>query len=210
MDAAYFEAAIPEPFTILGLRLKPLSLGRYRLLKRFDCGFVADGEVVAKIQDLILGVLICSMACAEFLVFIQSTNFRREMRRWGRRVSPLSLIGILPWIGKWWRKRHGFNIIEKMKLFQSYIREHTKAPTYTVEGSEGSPSGAHWSQNVEVTLRSELGWSKEEIDEEPISKAISDYFKWLENQGRIRIISEDELRIGEENALAMMGVKNGS
>src|SRR5438876_959627 len=111
MNAAYFQAAIPEPFTILGLRLKPLSLGRYRLLKRFGCAFVAEEETGANIEDLIIGVLVCSMRCDEFIEWAHSKHFAKDIKRWGKRVSRVGVIGwigrrLIPPLGRWWRKRH--------------------------------------------------------------------------------------------------------
>ena len=46
---------------------------------------------------------------------------------------------------------------------------------------------------MEVILRGELGWSEEEINERPLSKALSDYFKWAENKGQIRLMTDWEI-----------------
>lgn len=199
MKAAYFTAAIPEPFRILGLKLKPLSLGRYRLMRRFDCAFVADEARSATAADLILGVLICSMRCDDFLKFIESDKFGSEIKKWGKRVSSSPLIGAIPWIGKWWRKRHGFNIIEKIVLFKRYVEEGSTMPDYIEEKEPGS-SGAHWFQAVETALKGQLGWRAEDINEEPMTKAFLDYFTWAESQGAIRLMTESEEQMGEENA----------
>lgn len=207
----YFQAAIPEPYRILGLRLKPLSLGRYRLLNRFECAFVAEGEAKAGMNDLILGVLICSMRCDEFLQFLESKEFSKSVRAWGRKITSSPIIGHIPFIGKWWRKNHGFNVIQKIGLFKSYIEQSSKTPAYAQENEEtGGPSASHWSQAIEVVLRGELGWTAEEINEQPLSKAMADYFKWAENKGILKLLTEEEMAHGEANALAMMGVQSGS
>ena len=65
--ADYFTAAIPEPWQILGLRLKSFSLGHYRILKRFKCAFVDDETSQVTREDLIFGVLVCSMTPKEFM-----------------------------------------------------------------------------------------------------------------------------------------------
>src|SRR6185369_977441 len=101
MSATYFRQAVPEPFRVLGLSLKPLSVGRYRLLHRFDCAFVAEGEASATGADLIIGVLICSMRCEDFLRFANSGEFAREVRRWGRRCATLISVSRLPGVGRW-------------------------------------------------------------------------------------------------------------
>jgi len=190
MPSDYFSAAVPEPFRILGLALKPLSLGRYRLMNRFDVAFVAGKERVPTIPDLLLGVLICSMRCDEFEKFLQDDGFQKQVRRWGKKVKP----------------KH-FNVLEKIRLFRHYIEIHSVVPKYWEMDDSGDTSGAHWSHSMEVALRGELGWSKEEIDEAPLSKAIADYFKWCETRGSIRLMTEEDLELVA--ALDKQGGENG-
>ncbi len=200
-SAAYFTAAIPEPFRILGLSLKPLSLGRYRLLKRFDVAFVADGPANAESKDVILGVLICSQRVNDFLEWLDLHPKKRmkDLARWGRKVCPRARFCKLPIVGRFFLREIP-SLIEKVQMFQAYIRESSQVPQYwNLSGDEGG-SGAHWSHTVEVALRSEVGWSKYEIDEEPLSKALADYFKFAESQGAIRLMTPEEVEQGEANA----------
>jgi hypothetical protein len=214
MKAAYFTAAIPEPFRILGLQLKPLSLGRYRLMRRFDCAFVGEKEASATMGDLVIGLLICSMRCDEFLKFVEAKDFQKQIRKWGKRVSSSPIIGRIPWLGRRWRKTRSFNVIEKIALFKRYIEEGSTMPEYIEEHSNNGGGGAHWCQSVEVVLRSEVGWSEEEINESPLTKAFSDYFTWAEGKGAVRLMSEGDQHAGEENskifaALAPSGAPSG-
>lgn len=204
-DAAFdpFRAAFPDPYRILGLSLLPLSLGRYRLLKRFGCAFVAEGVARAEAGDLLLGVVICSMRCQGFLDFLEAKNFRRQISRWGRRVSPFPWIGYLPWIGKAWRDRYSFNLLEKLNLFKRYIEEAQTVPNYISTSAGDRQSKSHWSDNVEIVLRSELGWTREEIEEAPLSKALNDYFNHAERQGLVVILTDDDLQAAEANAAAL-------
>lgn len=188
----YFKRAIPEPFRILGLALKPLSLGRYRLLSRFGCSFVAESEGKAGVADLLLGCVICSMQVDEFLQSLDAGTLAREIRRWSRSVCPMPWLGRLPWIGKHWRATHHFDAVEKILLFQRYLEEGSKMPLYWDSG-EGKASGAHWSHAMETVLRGELGWTRDEINEEPLTKAMADYFKYAESQGMITLMTPDEI-----------------
>lgn len=201
MGAAYFTAAVPEPYRILGLRLKPLSLGRYRLLQRFDVAFVADEAKTAGPADLILGLFICSMEVEEFLAWANSNRFQKEAAKWGRKVFSSPIIGRIPFIGKSWRKKYSPEFFQKFALFKRYIEEGSVLPSFWDERGGGQSSSAgHWAQNVEVVLRSELGWTGEEVNEQPLTKALSDYFKFAESQGLVRLISDEEKLQGEENA----------
>lgn len=197
MDAAYFKAVVPEPYRIFGLRLLPLSLGRYRLLKRFECGFVAETEAIIGMEDLCLGILICSMRVREFLEFIETNDFQAELARWGQRIR--KEIDSDPY----------FSLLEKFGLFRAYITDGTKIPDYWEEKDPGAAGCGHWAQNLEVTLRSELGYTLEEIEEGPLAKALADYYKHAANQGFIRLISEEEAAQGDHNARLFEQIQKG-
>lgn len=175
--ADYFAATMPEPWQILGLRLRAFSLGHYKLLKRFDCAFVADVDQPATLADLTLGVLCCSMTPKEFLTFMESPTFADDCKEWGNKVGV-------------------FSIEEKAKLFTAYIDAHSIVPKYWEE-KEGSASGAHWAQCLEVTLRGKLGWTTDDIDSQPLSKAFADYFKHAENEGMIKLMTAEEIALIE-------------
>lgn len=188
MHDTYFRAAIPEPYTILGVRLLPLSLGRYQLLKRFDCGFVADGELAATWNDLLVGILICSMPVKEFLVFLESKERPRQLKLWEDRIR------------REMEADPHFSYLSKIGLFRCYIERHSQIPKHWDESDSPVGSCAHWSQTIEIGLRCELGYSEEEINERPLSKALYDYFKHAENQGLIRLMADDEEQHGLDNA----------
>jgi hypothetical protein len=214
-----FSAAIPEPYQILGLRLRPLSLGRYRLLRRFSCAFVSDESTTAAIADLLLGVAVCSMRCDEFLKCVDDGTYSEFLKRWAKRIGatpPWYLRGkygrilSLTFIGKHWRKNHSFNFVEKMELFKNFIAESQNFPNYAATQTSDTVITSHWSTVLEISLRSELGWTNEEINEAPLSKAISDHFRHLESQGLVRIFDESDLELGRQNAEALEAAMKGS
>lgn len=174
-------AAFPEPYQILGLQLLPLSLGRYRLLQRFECAFVADQETDCEMGDLLVGVLICSMKCDDFLTFIQENALNEYLQTWAAHCGL-------------------FDLTEKSLLFRKYVEESSAIPPYTEEESSGRGSSAHWADTVEITLRKELGWTGQEIDESPLTKALADYFHLAEMHGVIRLLSPEDLQAAKANA----------
>lgn len=165
--AAYPKAAIPEPFQILGLRLKPFCLGHYLLMERFGCAFVAADSRTAELDDLVLGVLICSMAYGEFLEFIQGADWPEEVKAWGG-------------------KAHLFDLNEKVKLLQEYIRLATEQPVVIYE-RDTEPSGSHWSQALKLTLTGALGYTADQALNLPLSQAFADFYKHAENLGVVTI-----------------------
>lgn len=192
MAAANFKAAVCEPYAILGVSLLPLSLGRYRLLRQFDCAFVAEAETEATPHDLFLGVLICSLPCREFLDLLENLRaWRRELRHWGKRIR------------KEIKADPHFSLLEKYGLFKHFLEESAPVPDYWIERESQSASSSHWSHTIEVCLRGELGYTAEEIEEGPMRKALMDYFKLAESQGIIRMMVDGETDQAKANEEAI-------
>jgi hypothetical protein len=207
-----FSRDIPEPFQILGLKLLPLSIGRYRRMARHGVGFVSETKATADGADLLLGVLICSMKCREWDEIAASGDIAKIISDWMRQIKaapPWYLRGkygkILSalWLGRHWRKHHSFDFLQKVTLFQRYIEDAQKIPKFLRKNEGGGMSACHWTQNIEVTLMGELNWRHEDIEERPMSKALSDYFKHLENQGLITILTDADFNQIHNNDAAI-------
>jgi hypothetical protein len=177
MTASYDRAAIPEPFQILGLRLKPFCLGHFLLLRRFECGFVSEASAVATREDLLLGILVCSMSYEEFLDFLQEDNFLEQLRDWGKKAGL-------------------FDLKEKALLFQRYLTEGTEKPGVWFE-EDGEESAAHWSQAVFNTLAGQLNASRSEALNMPLTQAFMDFYKHAEGLGVISFMTEEEMELVE-------------
>lgn len=186
----YCKASIPEPYTILGVRLRPFSLGSYFLMQRFDVAFISDDkDRTGSIPDLLLAICICSRTYDDFLAFIAETKtFNRWCKDWGKQVRKLM------------KKDKNFNILYKFMDFEKYMKEGVVIPKY-FEGDNSDEnaqtSGAHWTQSVLLVLTSELGYSYNEAIDMPVSKALADYFKWSENNGMVTLMNDEELEMVE-------------
>ena len=203
-----FAQAIPEPFQILGLKLLPLSIGRYRRLARHECAFVASGKSEATVGDLLLGLLICSMRCDEFDALVVAPGFVKELQAWSKRVMPAPLAAHVKWIyelwnisplGKRWRNNHSVNLIEKFELFKRYISEAQAMPKFYLKATSGKTSTAHWVDNVEMVLRSELNWTSEEVNEQPLSKALADWCNWAHANDHIELVTDEDEAMAKYN-----------
>lgn len=180
---AYCTASIPDPYRILGLRLRPFSLGHYLLMQRFGCNFLADDVSTATREDLILGVLICSMRHAEFLVFIEQKNFAKEMVAWGKRIGL-------------------FDFPEKSGLFQKYLRASLDEPDY-IELHPSQGGSGDWAQNLKLVLVTKLFYTEADALDMPLSKALADYYKLAESEGAVRLITKEDRAHADANAAAM-------
>lgn len=204
--AAEFTAALPEPRIILGLKLLPLSLGRYRLLKRFDCPFIADEEREIPVQDmigeLVFALVVCGLPCSEFNDLVVNGGLEGECRKFGKVMAKVI------------SKTKNFSIYESMGEFKIFLEEAQSTPWHVVKtNSLESESVSHWSHSIEVTLRSRVGWTKEEIEEQPMQKALCDFFKFVESEGAVRLMSHEAhsmmMDTGEANGVALMDMMKG-
>lgn len=177
MKAAYAKAAIPEPFQILGLRLKPFCIGHYLHMSRFNVAFVSDEDEPATFNDLVLGVLICSKTYEEFLEFLNQPDTEEQITKWGQECQL-------------------FDMAEKVALFSKYIADGSVMPKFWEEES-GRPSGAHWTQSVKLILTSELGYTNSEAINLPLPQAFLDFFKFCEGKGTVRLLTEAEIEMIE-------------
>ena len=217
----YFEQVLPTAPIICGRPLKPLSIGRYRRMKRQNVAFVADDaenvEKSALVGDLLKAVLICSMTCEDYDAFLEQPEAARQIKRWAQQQ------GFLPeryydWpiVGKWFAKyvvgekvkhlrdeRAANYLLGQVDLFQDYIASAQRIPNYSTKQNNPSRHTLHWSNSIELHLRSEQGWATHEIDESPLSKALTDYFGFAESNGMISIHTDKDLETADANAKAV-------
>ena len=198
----YFDAAYPEPWQVLGVNLKPFSLGHYIKLYRLGCAYVADETKQPTLGDLVLGVAVCSMGSHQdpakdpFWIWLNREEpggwrkwFYRLCKKLGKKVpSPAELDMAL-----FGRAVGMFDFADKARLFADYIDAHSKAPAYWETGKQdGGGNGGHWSQSVLHVLVSKCGYTQEEAHNVPLSKALADFFKHAESEGAVRIMTEQE------------------
>ena len=75
----FYQAAVPDGWQILGVRLKPLSLGHLILLHRYESAFVVGG--IPTEADLVLSVLICSRTYEDAIDLVESGQVRKEGKK---------------------------------------------------------------------------------------------------------------------------------
>lgn len=179
MNAAEFNAAFPEPQTILGLRLLPLSFGRYKLLKRFECPFIDDEAKEISIEklnnELFFSLVVCGLPCDEFTTLLESGKLRKELKRWRKKL--LKIVN-----------QKGFSILEHFATFRKYLDEGSAIPWVVLSRNDLSETSmVHWSTSIEVVLRSKIGWTDKQINEKPMAEALVHFFKYLENEGAVKL-----------------------
>jgi hypothetical protein len=199
-----FRAAIPEPFVILGLKMKPFSLGHYITLRRHESAFVADTAGVATREDLIFACLVCSMEFDEFTDWLEGGKVVAMDRLSAvvsfcvGKLSALEMAAAFRLtkaeyeVMRWGRKIGLFDLQEKVALFKRYQDEHSQSPKYWIE-KEGGENGSHWSHDMFVTLTGQLGFTRNQALNMSLREAQLHFFKHAETAGVVRLMTDSEI-----------------
>jgi len=197
----YFDAAYPEPWQVLGVNLKPFSLGHYVKLYRLGCAFVADEVKPATLGDLLLGVAVCSMdshpdpAKDQFWQWLNKPE-PEGWRKWaGRLFKRLGLTVPSPFeieMALFGKKVGNVKISDKIELFKKYVDAHSRSPAYwDMKPNEGG-AGGHWAQSLAHVLTRDCGYTQEDVYNVPLSRALADFFKHAEGEGVVRLMTQEE------------------
>jgi len=200
----YFAASYPEPWQILGLKLRPFSFGHYFKLHRLGCAFVSDKQETATLGDLLLGVLVCSLPSDPDPTKDPFWNWlTKERSGLGYRLhcfaaklfrkEPLSPAEYE--VFRLGRRIGCFDLPEKARLFSEYIDQHTKSPPYWEENTSEKKSGAHWAHAIIGTVVSKCGYTLDQAYNAPLHKVLADYFRYAESEGAIRLMTQEEIEI---------------
>lgn len=207
-----FRASLPDPFCVLGLTLKPFSLGHYYNLTRHGCAFVSEKHEQATVDDLIFACLVCSMTFDEFNAWLNmppltvAARVREVLKSRSWREVVVSLSGSKPMLDvvRWGRKFGVFSVAEKAELFCRYLAEHSKQPRIWIE-KESDGSGSHWAHNIFVTLTGQLGFTREQALNIPLREALLHFYKHAENMGIVRLMTDEEIELIEASERGARG-----
>jgi len=166
----------PEPFTILGVRLRPLSLGHLIWLERLGL------DDVESMGHLALAVLVCSHKYEDIPAALDDRwlNFKMMLwRTWHRKADEAKTVA----------------------LFADYIATHTVRPKVSVkEGQGGGEGGAPFLLHVKIVLQSKLNYTPSEAMNCPFNQAALEYYAFAELEGGLTI--SDEKKDAEMQAQA--------
>lgn len=172
MDAAYLEAALPKPFTVLGKHLKPFCLGHEILFQRFGNKFSIESKEEPTVEDLLTGVHICAQPYSK----------------------DVSLDGFsIPFRVRLFSKLMGIKYVANaFLLFSNYIATHSVIPDFFAkETGQSDRHGAPTIQSVKVSLMANLGLSEDDSLNTPFGLAFWNHLTWAEAQGSIQIMDDE-------------------
>jgi len=164
----YYSAAIPEPFTICKLRLKPYSLGHIILLHRVDSAFVTGGD--AGLEDLITSVFLCSQSYEDGVKALDNPKLPKFMKSWQRQLG-------------------SFNVKAKMADFAAYIEAHSKSPLFKFEVGKTKANHCPVAQLVKMALLSETNLTETEILNRSWSLCLWDFVTLRTMAGKVDMMN---------------------
>ncbi len=171
----FFQAAIPEPVTLLGQQLEPFSLGHWVILERFECAYVCGGALT--IPDLMLGVLVCCHTYEEFIDLARKESIFELTRKWSKRLG-------------------NFDFAEKSRDFGKYINDALEnMPKYWAEEKSGGTkkkAGAPYVQTLRAFLLSKSTLTPREIMNQPFALSAWDMTAMLELDGMLQINTKED------------------
>lgn len=171
MDKDFLASRISPAPRILGLKLRPFSLGHWLILQRADSPFVSGST--PEVVDVIFAVLVCSLTFEEAASALDSEEFGKQIVRWVKTLRKL-------------------NFIDKLHEFQRYWFYGNQIPSYSTTKEEmGEWSGTPWPQRLKIVLMSELGFSESDVLNRPLRMCWWDYLCFEERRGNVTVLSED-------------------
>ena len=176
----YLKACIPEPFRVLGQRLKPFSLGHSFVLNRLRSPFaVAVSERVPSLGDLYFAVWVCRRKYADAIKGLHDGTFVKEV--------------------KWLKFVSRFKNTEAAKvMFMNYIVQAAKTPPvwYSKEGNSKAMTMPHLLY-LKFLLMGKLGYSEVQAMDIPLGEAVWTSVAYSESEGGSQFQTDSQISIRE-------------
>jgi hypothetical protein len=194
--ADYYLARLPEPTTLLGLRLRPFSIGHLLLLHRIKSYFVQEDDKLTY-EDLALSVLICSLPFAEGVAVFEDPDLPRFMRQWADRLTGR---GILSKLGL--RRLRTISLQANGTAFFEYMAAGSRKLTYASKG-DGNEIPLPLVQIVRVTLLQAFGGLTDEtLMDRPLGLCMEDFVTIHTLKGNVTMYDSKVLDEAAEAAKA--------
>lgn len=182
----YYSSAIPSPVEILGVKLRPLSLGHIVLLNRVECSLLSGEQI--RYDDIAVALLICSRNFASGVAALDDPETPKMLGEWAQRITSTRPIDrILR------RKPKPINMADAVAQFGKYIQDgswHPNAVGTSDRRGEEIPLPSE--QIVRVILMRELGFSEHELMDRSWSQCLTDVYTVRALDGVIKVMPDTD------------------
>lgn len=181
----FYLAHVPEPTTILGLELRPLSLGHLILLNRVESAFAVGGT--PGYDDLAISVFICSRSYADSIAAFNDPMLSDFMRKWHDKLT-----GADCWLVRLGlRQPQLIDLRKKCAEFAEYIKTHNQFPKYTYTPGDFGTLEVPLEQIVKVALMRDMKFPESEILDRSWWICMWDFLTLRAMTNQVRIYHED-------------------
>lgn len=188
MTEDFYAAAIPEQRFVLGLALKPLSVGHIILLHRIKSAFVC-GDTFPDYEDLVCSALVCSLSYEDALEVIEDPDTPKVLKRWADKLTG----------NREWLVRFGFKLPRVIDLkahcevMANYIAEQSKLPHYSYAPGDFKEQSCPSVQLVKVTLMRDMKFTDSEILNRSWILCLWDYITLKALKGEVRMVDKEKI-----------------
>jgi len=169
----YFKAAVPDPWTILGLNLRPFSAGHLILLHRIESAFVAGGPI--NLDDLALSVLICSKTFEDGCALFNDLELNTFLVQWHEKLV----------------EGGGLDFEEKVARFTEYMAEGQKCPGYIYKDGASEIGDVPTVQFVKAFVMSRMTMTESEFLNRPWALSVWDFLTLQAQGGSVRLCGSE-------------------
>jgi len=192
MTDDFYSVAIPEQRQILGLKLRPLSLGHVIILHRIESAFVCEG--IPDYQELAIAALICSLSYEDGLQALADADTPRVLKLLGERIT-----GVNEWrVRLGLRKPRVIDLEANIKAFTDYIQEGSRIPHYSYTPGDFKQMDCPSVQIIKVALMRDLKFTESEILNRSWALCLWDHVTLKAMSGQVSMVDRSEV----ENAQA--------
>ena len=202
---------------LLGVRLKPLSLGHYLHMQANECAFISPiklqlfnnqskQEQLETLKqftnELLLAITICSMTYKEFTDLIVDRFLNEET---GKYMSLSDYMAMWSEAVKQLMSKNEVNVVQSIHLFNEYLVKALTMRNDIIEAYEPNTNNVQESSDycddvtrIVETLASHRHITTEEILDQPIQLTYLQYLQLGERNGAGRFISSIEQMLRDE------------
>ena len=160
---------VPDTHEVLGIKLRPFSLGHYILLEKNNCALLLGGP--ATVIDFAIAVVVCSNTFEEFLEAQRNGEVQKHTKRLAKVCNQIDL--------------------EKESRFVAdYIEEGLLGPSYWFK-EQGKGLSTPLPQIIRCQLHKNTNLTESEIMNRPFAMNLWDIVTLGEMEGNLSLKTED-------------------
>ena len=195
MSHDFFYAHEPAEVSVLGLRLRPLSVGHLILLHTVESAFISP-QAVPVLNDLAIGTLICSQSYEEASASLRDPDLPKFLHEW-----PIRLSGCRKWsVRLGFKPKREIDFPSEIRIFVEYLSKHLKCPNHQWNPGDFRKNDVPEVQEVKIALMRDLHIPEAELLDRSWLLSRWDYLTLRAMRGEIQIYNGNELQAAKDLA----------